>query len=62
MPDWLAQLLPAIIAAVFAGGGAYYGVRVHLYYMRRDVDALSGRVDRIERHNSIYRGITSNGK
>jgi hypothetical protein len=56
MPDWFAEILPAIVGAVFAGGGAYYGVRIHLYYMRRDLDNLGGRIDRLERFQEVKNG------
>jgi hypothetical protein len=56
MPDWFAQILPAIVGAVFAGGGAYYGVRIHLFYIRRDLDNLCGRVDRLERFQGVRNG------
>lgn len=38
----------AILSAVFAAGGAWMAVRVELSYLRRDVDRLATRVDRLE--------------
>ena len=43
--EWWASLL----SAAFAAGGAWMAVRGELRYLRRDVDNLAKRLDRLER-------------
>lgn len=40
----LLQLAAVIGSPVFAAGGAYYAVRVHLAWLRRDVDDVRGQL------------------
>lgn len=43
------------LAALLIGGvasfiGSYSAIKVHLHYMRRDVDDLNERMERLEKH------------
>jgi hypothetical protein len=45
----------SILSAVFAAGGAWMAVRVELSYLRRDVDRLTRRLDRLEHPGHGFR-------
>lgn len=48
------EWLQTLIGAAFAAGGAYAAVRVHLYYLRRDIDRIEERVDGLEQRERGY--------
>lgn len=41
------QVLITIGSPLFAAGGAYAAVRVHMHYLRRDVDDAHVRIDEL---------------
>lgn len=53
------QLLVAIGSPLFAAGGAYAAVRVHMHYLRRDVDAAHARLDDLTKTLMNERGLST---
>lgn len=67
MADAVFQLVSlGIVAAAFAAGGAWSGVRYALRALRRDVDELEGRVGalehRVDAHDALLAGIPRPGR
>jgi hypothetical protein len=52
-------LLVTIISPVFAAGGAYAATRVHLQWLRRDVDDAHQRIDEILRTLMRQRSLST---
>jgi hypothetical protein len=53
--NWL-NALQLLLVAAFSAGGAWAGVRVHMHYLRRDVDKAHARLDEHDKQfTEIYR-------
>jgi hypothetical protein len=54
--NW-STFLPSLISAAFAAGGAYAATRVHLSWLRKDVDRAQATADRANERIDELHGV-----